>query len=277
MSKLESFFTLEYQKKRYTVAYIIHRGEKLPILLDRDIYKNIKNLNKHWYINDKNHVYCVHAKDDQQYQVYMHDIVIKMSSTGYKQGIPIIHINNIHFDNRYENLQFDLPEKEYSKNTKKKRRTINLKKFGIDVNELPTYMWYLKPDKTHGGRFVVDIPNHLNWRSTASKKVSLRYKLEEAKKYLRHMKKMRPDLFSEYSMNGDLTSKGMLLYNEYTMMIKRAGFTINEPIENTDAFLEKNYKGLSDFEIYTLDKYDPMHGSININLLSKEYDDLLID
>ncbi len=279
MSKLESIFTVEYHAKRYTVSNIIHSGIKLPILLDRDIYKIIKNLNKQWYVNDKNHVYCMHSTDNQNqaYPLYMHDIVIKLSSSEYYHGIPIIHINNIHFDNRYENLQFDIPEKEYSKNTKKKKRTINLKKYGINVNELPTYMWYLKPDKTHGARFVVDIPNHLSWRSTSSKKVSLRYKLEEAKKYLRHMKEMRPDIFSEYSMNGDLTSKGMELYNEYSMIIKRAGFTINKPIELTDIFLEENISALSDFEIYTLDKYDPMEGSININLVSKEYDNLLIN
>lgn len=283
MSKLDTLVTLEYHKNRYTVAAIKHSDNKIPILLDRDMYKVIKRLDKNWYINDKNHVYCFHSQDGgiTQYPVYLHEVVVRLSPSIDQKHLnkkPIIHINNIHFDNRIENLQFDVPNKDYSKNTRKKSRIINLRRHGIDVDDLPTYMWYLKPDQSHGDRFAVEFPNKMSWRSTASKKVSLRYKLEEAKKYLRYMKIERPDLFDAYSMNGDLTGTGMRLYKEYNMMIGKAGFTIDNPeIEKTDRFLVKDTSDLTNFEIYLLQNFDPGKGSVDVNGVLKDYEKIVDD
>lgn len=283
MSKLDSLVTVEYHKNRYTVAVIYHANNKIPILLDRDMYKIIKRLDKKWYINDKNHVYCLHTQNDEgmTYPVYLHEVVARLSpdiDTNHLDKKPIIHINNIHFDNRIENLQFDVPDKEYSKNTRKKRRIINLKRHGIDVKDLPTYMWYLKPDQSHGDRFAIEFPNGISWRTTASKKVSLRYKLEEAKKYLRFMKIERPDMFEEYSMNGDLTGTGLRLYKEYNMMIGKAGFTIDTPnIDKTDSFIIKDISDLTNFEIYLLHNFDPRKGSIDINNVLKDYQSIMDD
>ena len=295
MSKLDSLITVEYNKKKYTVAIIQHINNKIPILLDREIYKIIKRLDKKWYINDKNHIYCLHTEvnsETETYPVYMHEVVIKLLlkkpelaphgvSIGsalnikYLNKRPIIHINNIHFDNRIENLQFDIPDKEHSKNTRKKSRIINLKKYGIDVNKLPTYLWYLKPDKSHGDRFIIELPNGFTWRTTSSKKVSLRYKLEEAKKYLRFMKSKYPDTMKEYSMNGDLTAVGTKLYNSYNMIIEKAGFIIDKPLnDNTQKCLNKDTSDLTDFEIYLLENFDPKKGSVDINKLYKSYKDV---
>lgn len=270
MSRLESLVTVEYHNNRYTVIGIKHLDKQLPVILDRHIYKTIKKLNKKWYINDKNHIYCVHNKNNEDFHLYLHDLV--MRAEGIYRDEPINHINNIHFDNRLVNLQYDLPDKHYSKNTKKKKRTINLKKHNIDVNNLPTYIWYIKPDKTHGDRFIVDIPDELKWKTTASKKVSLLYKLEEAKKFLRNIQIKRPDIFNNYSMNGDLTNQGHKLYKEYHNIIKYAGFTIDIPSNtNTDRYLIENKTKLTDFERYLLDNFNPNEGNININKLYKKY------
>jgi hypothetical protein len=283
MSKLDSLVTVEYHKNRYTVAVIQHADNKIPILLDREIYKIIKRLDKKWYINDKNHVYCLHTQDggETSYAMYLHEIVARLSpetDTSHLHKKPIIHINNIHFDNRIENLQFDVPDKGHSKNTRKKRRIINLKRHGIDVKNLPTYMWYLKPDQSHGDRFAIEFPNGISWRTTASKKVSLRYKLEEAKKYLRFMKTDRPDMFEEYSMNGDLTGMGLRLYREYEMMIRKAGFTMDVPdIDKTEQFLVRDLTDLTDFEIYLLQCFDPKKGSVDIGNALKDYQDIMDD
>jgi hypothetical protein len=285
MSNLESIISVAYHGNTYTVAHIIHSEHNIPILLDREIYKAIKSLDKRWYINDKNHVYCIHTKlgrgGDETYPVYLHDVVVRLSKDVDVEGNggkPIIHINNIHFDNRLENLQFDVPNKDHTKNMKKKRRIISLKQHGIDVDNLPTYMWYLKPDNSHGDRFAIEIPNLLSWRSTASKKVSLRYKLEEAKKYLRYMRVNRPRIFESYSMNGDLTSVGLKLYKEYKMMIEKAGFTMDDPPENnTDLFLQQDTSDLTDFEIYLLQSFDPRRGSVDVNSILKEYQEIMGD
>lgn len=282
MSYLENIITLEYHNKRYSLCYIMRGNKKIPILLDKDIFKTIRSLQKRWYVNDKNHIYCIHDRYDgsESYPVYLHEIVVKLSKdTDIEnfQGVPIIHINNIHFDNRLENLQFDVPNKDYSKNTQKKRRIINLRHHGIDVDQLPTYLWYIKPDKSHGDRFAIEIPNEISWRSTSSRKVSLRYKLEEAKKYLRHMKEIRPDIFESYSMNGDLTGAGVRLYKEYSLMIKKAGFTIDDPpMSKTDKLLKQDTTDLTDFEIYTLNMFDPKIGTIDINYSFDIFNALMI-
>jgi hypothetical protein len=273
MSKFEKLTNVEHNKKIHTLVSMNHLGQKIPILFDKQVYKIIDKLDKKWYVNDKNHVYCMHMKNGESYPIYAHEIVAKLGMTKENsQRVPIIHINNIHFDNRLENLQYDIVEKDHSKNTKKKKRTIDLNKHNINVESLPTYVWYLKPDKTHGSRFIVDIPNETSWRSTASKKVSLRYKLEEAKKYLRHTQEKRPDIFETYSMNGDLTARGLKLYKEYRKIIELAGFTMDRmPNNNTQKSLVEDISDLTEFEEYLLHSYEPSHGSININRKMKDY------
>lgn len=304
MSRLKSVINLEYDKKSYAVIIIKNLGDNIPILLDRPVYKIVKNLNYYWYINDKDHVYTIrkYTYKGELYDeyIYLHDLVMRLGKTGVlqkeikntdelikfmryalqsdksnksnKYNYPIIHINKIHFDNRYSNLQYDSPDKEYIKNTKKKKRTIDLKRYDISVQNLPTYVWYLKPDKTHGGRFCIEIPDEISWRSTSSKKLSLRYKLEEVKKYLRHLRRSRPDIFDYFSMNGDLNLKGKTLLKEYNKLIEQAGYTI--PISNvskTDLFIQKDLSGLSSEEVYVLYSFDPREENVNIGRALKEY------
>lgn len=279
MSELKSIISIEFNNKKYTVASIKYSRlseNTIPILLDRDTYKIIKSYNKLWYINEKNRVYCIHNNNNKDYTIYIHELVMKLNKNERYINKPIIHINNIYFDNRIENLQFDTTNKDHSKNVRKKKRTINLKKYGINVNTLPTYLWYQNPDNTHGNRFIISISNEIFWKSTSSKRVSLRYKLEEAKKYLRYLKEERPDIFNDYSMNGDLTEKGISLYKEYYIMINRAGFTIELPTQdNTDKFLKKDLTGLSNAEVYLLYNFDPAIGNFDINKTLAEFYEMI--
>jgi hypothetical protein len=303
MSRLESDLNLEYGNGSYTVVIIKNSGKYIPILLDRPIYKIIKKLNYYWYVNDKDHIYTIkkHTYKNEIYDeyVYLHDLVMKLGKTGilqkgikntdelikymryalqsdktkkYDKNYPITHINKINFDNRYVNLQYDSLDKDYVKNVKKKKRTIDLKRYNIIVDDLPTYVWYLKPDKSHGGRFCIEIPDEISWRSTSSKRLSLRYKLEEVKKYLRYLKKIRPDIFDYFSMNGDLNLKGKTLLKEYNKMIGRAGYTIPvSNINNTNLFIKKDLSDLSPEEIYVLYSFNPLKETVNVGKALKEY------
>lgn len=119
-------------------------------------------------------------------------------------------------------------------------------------------MWYLKEDSTHGDRFIIDIGD-VKWKSTASKKVSLKYKLEETKKYMRHLKLTRPDLFSDYSMNGDLNEDGIVLIDEFITISQKAGFSLNSDVKhkNTSKFLKEDLDGLTEEEIMLLELFHP--------------------
>ena len=73
----------------------------------------------------------------------------------------------------------------------------------------------MKPDSSHGERFMVNIGD-INWKTTSTNELSLKYKLEEAKMFLRHLLRSRPDLYEEYSMNGDFNKEGIDLLNSYS-------------------------------------------------------------
>jgi len=253
--------TVEMKDKKYTISFIKHNNVELPIILDRKIYKIIKGLDKRWYINDKNHIYCTHYVGDNEYNVYMHSVVMKLLNkiSGKKLlDRPIIHYNRINFDNREENIGYDTNNKKYKKNSKKKKRTINLNKYGIDVDKIPTFIWYMKPDKSHGSRFMLKIGDELCWKSTSSKKLSLRYKLEESKKYLRYLKKNKSNIFDKCSMNGDMTKKGLNLLKEYNFLIDKAGCVMDVPDNhNTNKFIKQDLNGLNELEINLLYLFDP--------------------
>jgi hypothetical protein len=49
----------------------------------------------------------------------------------------------------------------------------------------------------------------LKWKTTSCDKLSLKYKLEEAKKFLRQYKQRNPEEFMKNSMNSDLNANGI--------------------------------------------------------------------
>lgn len=275
--KLIKTINIEYKKKKYTICLLKHDKNHIPILLNHNIYKIIVSLNYDFLINEKNHVYTYNGDGI----IYLHELVMKYSG---RKGMDraIIHINNIHFDNRIENLQYDITDKHYKKNTRKKTRIIDLSDYGIDSDLLPTYIFYVKSDATHGDRFQIEIKTEkILWRSSSSKKLSLRYKLEESKKYLRYLRKKKGYLFDNYSMNGDLNKIGQRLLREYIKMIKAIDYTIDSEIIdsallgiNTEIYLEPELDDLTNFELYILESFDPKIGYINIREMENEYRNL---
>ncbi len=111
-------------------------------------------------------------------------------------------------------------------------------------------MWYLKPNGTHDERFIIEIGD-VKWKTTSSSKLSLRYKLEEGKKYLRELKEAKPEIFDENSMNGEFNSEGKKLLKSFFSISKEAGFKNLRKVTTdnlTDSYLKENLKGLSPFE-----------------------------
>ena len=60
--------------------------------------------------------------------------------------------------------------------------------------------------------------------TTASKNVSLKDKLEDAKKFLRKLKVDKPEIFEQKCMNGEFTIDGKKMAEEYYEIIKLAGY-----------------------------------------------------
>jgi hypothetical protein len=218
---------VKYKNKTYAVISIKYKENNLPSVIDWNDLSIVKKLDKRWKSNKYGFISCSHTYNNETREVFLHELIMALKMKDGKmnrQGKPIIHINRIGLDNRRVNLIYDEVDKDHNKNIKKKRRTITLPTdSGINVDEIPTYVWYMKPNQSHGDRFMVHVGD-VKWKTTSSKKLSIRYKLEEAKKYLRELMNSRNDLFEDYSMNGDKTREGNALMETYYNIIEKSGY-----------------------------------------------------
>lgn len=254
MVKLNNANRVNIGTQSYAIIGMPYKNSIVPIILDWNDYTQIEKFNKSWHITDKGMIVTTHKtiKNNEELcrEVYMHDLVLKLNHL--YNSAPTLHVNRLGIDNRKSNLMADTLDKETTKNIKKKERIINLTESGIQSNDIPSYVWYLKESDSHGERFMVNVGD-VRWKSSSSKKLSLRYKLEETKKYLRHLKEIRGDLFTDYSMNGDLNDEGKSMLKSFIGISNIAGFTNLSMLTNkTDKYLKEKYDGLSKEEIILL-------------------------
>jgi hypothetical protein len=265
MVKLTNPKFVTYKNKEYAV-YTIKKGTiTVPIILDKNIHELLKKVDLQFYVNENLMLYTKvdigtigtigTTSKPKIVDIYLHEIVMKLQMKLSKIA-PIIHINKINVDNRISNLIFDTTNKDQTKNLHKKDRTIDLSDDNIDTNTLPSFVWYLKADDSHGDRFIVEM-GPIKWKSTSSRKLSLRYKLEEMKKFLRLNKEKYPSLFKEYCMNGDLNDIGENLKKEYYAIINLAGLNYKyNPTCKTNDFLKENLSDLSQIEKELLKQFN---------------------
>ena len=245
-----------FDDKNYIIVTMTYKGSKVPVIFDDIYYEKLKLLNKSWKINDAGFVVSKHKDIDkeQDIEISLHEVIMAFYNKDNglsKKKNNIIHINKLGIDNRKENLMYDTLDKETGKNSKKKKRIIEFSDdVGIKPDEIPSFMWYLKPNDTHDERFNIEIGD-IKWKTTSSSKLSLRYKFEEGKKYLRELKEARPEIFLENSMNGEFNLEGKKLLKSFFEISKKAGFNNlkNLSTDNlTDRYLKEKLKGLTVFE-----------------------------
>ena len=251
---MDNYKLINYEGNDYATFKINYKDHHLPVIMDVDDYKVIYKTDKNWRCNTNGFVSCSHTMNGNTKDVYLHELImlLKNKDEGSRNlNKPIVHINRVGLDNRRENLMYDIIEKNLNKNYKKKKRTIELPfDSGIEPDDIPTYIWYMKPDSSHGARFAVNIGD-VSWKTSSSFDLSLRYKLEEAKLFVRELLRSRSDLLDEYSMNGDYTKEGKELLHTYYDIIHYAGYKHIErfvPENNTIDLLKPNYEALDDDE-----------------------------
>jgi hypothetical protein len=249
MVQFNDITNMQYNKKKYSIIKVPYKGNTIPIVLDTGIYNKIKNYDKNWLISPNGSVYTI--QDNKM--LYLHEIVYILHHEK-KNRYPLVHLNKIGLDNRIENLIEDAKNKQIKKNLNKKTRTIELE--NINVEKIPSFVWYLKEDKSHGERFQVDLGD-LKWKTTSCDKLSLKYKLEEAKKFLRQYKERKPEEFMKNSMNSDLNIHGISSKKDFYKIINRVGLNYECNIDdNTSELLKPNEAGLSRIEKKLLKEFD---------------------
>jgi hypothetical protein len=114
----------------------------------------------------------------------------------------------------------------------------------------------MKDDGVHGERFQINLEN-IKWKTTSCKELSLNYKLEEAKKYLRQYKKENNIDFLENSMNSDLNEHGIKLKKEFYKILEKNNLYFNYTFENnTNKLLKEDLSKLNNLEKKLLNDFN---------------------
>lgn len=266
MVKFTNYVNTKYNNKNYTVIKIPYKKYIVPIVLDTFIFDKIKYYNNNWNILNNGNIYTIINNNI----LYLHEIVYILHNNN-KNKYSLIHLNKIGLDNRIDNIIEDKTNKSIRKNLNKKSRIIKLK--NIDVNNIPSFVWYLKKNDTHGERFQVELGN-IRWKSCSSNKLSLNYKLEETKKFLRQYKDRNKNNknFLENSMNSDLNIHGINSKRNFYNILKTVNMNYEYNINNnTNELLKEDLSKLNDIEKELLKQFD-----INNNLTTFDRMKILI-
>lgn len=264
MVRFNNIVNTTYNFNKYTIIKIPYKKTSIPVILDQNIYDKIKIKDYNWNVMPNGTLYT-NIKNNT---LYLHEIIYFIKNNK-KNKRALIHINKIGIDNRYENIIEDTTDKDIKKNLNKKTRTIRLKE--IDTSKIPSFVWYLKSDDSHGERFQINFGD-IKWKSTSSDKLSLNYKLEETKKYLRQYKEKNPIQFKIYSMNSDLNEMGIKLKNDFYNILKTINMNfIYTNVSKTDILLKENTSKLNNIEKKLLEYFSIDSNETTYERLKKMY------
>jgi hypothetical protein len=122
-------------------------------------------------------------------ELYLHNLLMKPRPQEAVQ-----HISRNGLDNRRENLR--LVDLGTLNNQTKKRRNVELPPLcGIRPEEIPKHIWYVQANGYHRDRFAIEFKTEgILWKSTSSKDVSLKEKLDAANAQLKILYEAFPHL-----------------------------------------------------------------------------------
>jgi hypothetical protein len=210
---------IEYNGKRYTVGKVIKNDSFVNFIIDEEDYPKIKDYSWH----SKSNVYIGHTipVDNTRRELYLHNMIMnRLGFPGKGSKESVDHINRIGLDNRKENLRI-ITQSEQNMNQSKKKRKVELPEdSGLTVDDIPTHIWYIKPNGSHGERFAIEFKTeNIIWKTTSSKNISLKNKLESAKEKLLEFYKTYPHLNPK---NEEKINKIKELIESYNEIIKLA-------------------------------------------------------
>jgi hypothetical protein len=188
------YTNIEYNNKKYTIGKVKTNDTYVYFVIDEEDYYKIKNYSWHYKAN----AYIGHTipVDDKRRELYLHNLImdrIGFPGKGSKESVD--HINRIGLDNRKENLRV-ITQSEQNLNQSKRKRRIELPEDSeLTTDDIPKHIWYVKANGSHGERFAIEFKTeNIIWKTTASKNISLKDKLESAKEKLAELYKTYPHL-----------------------------------------------------------------------------------
>jgi hypothetical protein len=183
---------VEYDGKSYIVCTVYRNNEPIKFVFDKDDEEKVKS--KFWHCTSVGYI----ASSGKEKSLLLHRFILnKLDFPGRGSNETVDHLNRNPLDNRKENLRIVTSQTEQNLNQKKKpRNNVQLpENCGINSEDIPKHIWYIKPNGSHGDRFAIEFKTeNIIWKTTSSKKVSLFEKLNEAKQKLVEFYKEYPYL-----------------------------------------------------------------------------------
>ena len=195
---------ITYKDKQYIVCCIPFNDDYKMFIIDET--KCTEVINKTWHFrSDGNYIGSSHIDNSVKKELYLHNFIMdKLTFEGKGQQHTIDHINRIGTDNRKCNLREVSSQTAQNFNQKKRERITELpENCGIDVNQIPKNIYYGKPSGLHGDFFYIELKGIVelctngkkyNWKSTKSKIVNLKIKLQQTIDKLLELKSIYPEL-----------------------------------------------------------------------------------
>jgi hypothetical protein len=251
---LINFRDVEYNKIKYTVIKSNTKTNKNLFVIDIENKDKVQSRN--WHKNmATGYIGSTVYENNIKKELYLHNFIQNNLILGIKGQVQTIdHINRIPTDNRKENLRL-LSQSAQNMNQSKRTRHIDLPKdCNIIVENIPKNVYFHKEDLRFGSYFEIDIKNmpdgsRFRKKSSKSKNISLKCKLEEIKKYLNELGKKYPTLIDERNINTEYGDKAIELIKSYNEIIKLSGFKFWEenivPIPEQKKYTENDTKILS--------------------------------
>jgi hypothetical protein len=188
------YIEVEYNEKRYIIGDIINSLYKTAFVIDKDMYKDVKDYR--WHRTSNNYISFSLTDEGKKKEMYLHNFVMgKIDFPGKGAKETVDHINHIGFDNRKENLRI-VTQSEQNTNQKTRLRNITLPE-GCEIipEDIPRHIWYIKANGAHGDRFAIEFKTEsLCWKTRSSRKISLKEKLHQAKEKLQELYTQYPHL-----------------------------------------------------------------------------------
>jgi hypothetical protein len=184
---------IDYKEAEYTIMSILKNGENYYSIIDYEDKEKVKKYS--WHIAS-GYIGTAFIHDGKRKELYLHNLIMnKLTFEGKGQIETVDHINRNPLDNRKKNLRI-LSQSEQNLNQKQKERKIELPEdCEIKSEDIPKHIWYIKANGSHCDRFGIDLKTeNIKWKSSSSRKISLKEKLNIAKEQLQEYYKMYPYL-----------------------------------------------------------------------------------
>jgi hypothetical protein len=169
---------VSYKNKNYVVA----KKADFCFIFDKDDFEKVRE--KTWYKLSSGYISTSVTEDNKKNQLLLHRFIMNLLDfPGRGATESVDHINRNPLDNRKENLRIVSQSEQNINQKKKPRNIVELpENCGILPDDIPRHIWYVKPNGLHGDRFAIELKTeNLIWKSSSSKKLTLKEKLQQAK------------------------------------------------------------------------------------------------